>query len=438
MSERAVDVVVVGAGVAGLGAAQAVREAGADVVVLEARDRAGGRVATVAGLPPLELGAEFLPANGEAARTLEAAGAVLAPVAGGHGRMVEGRLESLELDGALETGLAALPKPGGSVRDSSLSDALADAGVDRALAARVRSYVEQYHAAPSDEVSARWVAAVESTGEGGGGGEQVRALDGLDRLPALLLDAVGESSVRFGHGVTRVEVVGPDVRVWARGPDGDGVWRARAAVVAVPLEQLRNGRLTIDPLPEAHRVALAGLRMGRVVKLTLRFRRPFWGGDLGAWGETAFLHADGPFPTVWTPAPLLAPTLVAWAGGPAADALVRARDGLDGLVATAVSQLAGMFRVDAGRVRSELHKAAWHGWSADPWSGGGYPYARVGAAGAGARLATPIDDRVFITGDATAGEVGTVEGALAAGRRAARQVLAAASSFGGASGAAER
>ncbi len=412
------DVVVVGAGVAGLAAARALTAAGVRVVVLEARDRIGGRIETMAGLPPLEAGPEFLPRHGQVVAELRAAGATLCPADGGRVHLRGGRVVSTGWEDAVSDLSAILPSPGDP--DRSLAEALQAADVGPDVAARVRGYVEGYHAAPAGEVSALWVAAVEGTGEGGGGGEQVRALDGVARLPEILAHALPPDAIRLRH---RVRVVH-----WRRGqatlevetPDGGESLVARYAVLALPVSLLHAGQPSIDPLPDATRGALGGLRPGAVAKIALRFRRAFWLDVVG--GEPPlFMEGDGPFPVWWTPAALEAPALVAWAGGPAAGKVLAMAPG--SRVGLALDQLAGMLALDAPEVRESLLESGHHDWSADPLSRGAYPYARVGHADAWRVLAEPVGDTLHFAGDSVTEEMGTVEGAFASGRRAAARIL---------------
>lgn len=438
MRRGSADVVIVGAGVAGLAAAADLERAGAEVVVLEARARAGGRIWTSPGRPPLERGAEFLPAQGEAARLLADAGASLEPVAEGHSRLVRGRLEPTDFEKVVERGVSAIEAAVESAlpaeEDCTVAEALALAEVDPTIAAATRSYVEQYHAAPVDHVSARWLLAVEASGEGGGGGSQVRVLDGLDRLVHVLGGAVPPARIRTGHTVLDVTVDGAradgPVRVSVRDAEGDVAWAATAAVLALPVPILRKqlSRTTVIPEPQAR--ALAGLGMGKVVKLAMRFRRPFWreaaGADGEEWDGISFLHSDGPFRTWWTSA--AGSALVAWVGGPAALELLRSLRSppdqrVDRLVRTATAQLGEMVGRSPERVGDEIEEIACHGWTDDPHAGGAYPYARPGAADAARVLAEPIADRLFVAGDAVAEEMGTVEGALRSGRDAARSVV---------------
>jgi monoamine oxidase len=174
-------------------------------------------------------------------------------------------------------------------------------------------------------------------------------------------------------------------------------------------------------MPEKQR-ALGGLEMGDVVKLAFAFSERFWEPRFP--DELGFLIAPGEhFRGWWTGYPLFAPILVAWAGGPAADALA----GLDRLqrVDRALESLVRLVRVPRAVVDDQV--VAWdtHDWAADPFARGAYSYVRVGGLEAQAILARPVENTLFFAGEATelAGHQATVHGAVSAGQRAADEVL---------------
>ena len=149
----------------------------------------------------------------------------------------------------------------------------------------------------------------------------------------------------------------------------------------------------------------------------MRFHRPFWEEQAPG---IAFFHAPkAPFPTCWTPLPLRAPLLTAWAGGPKAARLSGKRDAV--LVRAALASVVSVFGNVAQR---ELAAAYAHDWRADPHARGGYSYLRVNGEGAREALAAPLAGTVFFAGEATESEEpGTVAGALRSGIRAAREAM---------------
>jgi monoamine oxidase len=215
-----------------------------------------------------------------------------------------------------------------------------------------------------------------------------------------------------------------DIR-WRRGEvrlttDGGETFRAERAVVTVPLALLES--LRFEPELPHLRAAARLLATGPVVKLLLRFRDPFW-RDIGPLRDMLFLHTmEQPFPVWWTALDPDAPLLTAWAGGPQAARLPATEAEL---VDVAIASLAAGLDLTRHDVAHRLEGTAWHDWSADPFSQGAYSYVRVGGADARRDLARPVENTLFVAGEATAagGYNATMEGALRSGRRAADEVI---------------
>jgi monoamine oxidase len=190
------------------------------------------------------------------------------------------------------------------------------------------------------------------------------------------------------------------------------------------------GAVRVHPDP-GKRDALARLEMGSVVKVVLRFRTPLWERSPGlaealrsGEREVKFLLDDGAFPTWWTASPLLAPVLVAWAGGSRAQQLSRAAADP---TAAAVAALARLLGRSTAEVASQMESSHWHDWESDPFTRGAYSYGAPGAGDASERLAAPVAGTLFYAGEATAGagRTATVDAALETGHRAAAEIVRA-------------
>jgi monoamine oxidase len=115
--------------------------------------------------------------------------------------------------------------------------------------------------------------------------------------------------------------------------------------------------------------------------------------------------------------------LIAWCGGPRARELASLSE--EETTDRAVAALGRQFRLPRREAR-RLVTATWHhNWVSDPYSRGAYSYMVVGGNEAPAKLARPLKRTIFFAGEASdpEGRTGTVHGAIATGRRAARQVL---------------
>jgi len=439
MADRSLDVVIVGAGAAGLAAAERLSASGLSIAILEARARAGGRIFTrrVRGWPlPIELGAEFV--HGRRDEVFE-----IAPEAG----LLIDRLPDSSLQ-ATASGFrwqhdlwarfdAVTRQMRRNGRDRSVADFLRTrrrmSPVEKRLAAAM---FEGYHAAILERASEH---AFSTRGEPRPSREdrmQFRVVSGYGGVVDWLRSRLDPKRcrIRFSTAVERIRWRKGSVEVATA---GGGKFRARHAIVTVPVGVLRAGAdgksgIEFDPDPPAQRRALEKIEMGQAVRLVLLFRQRFWEETPAIErlrarerenSEIAFLHSwDTAFPTWWTAAPAQVPMITGWAGGPAAKALLHLSK--KRLLDRALETLESLFELRAARLRRLLIAGHFHDWSADPWARGAYSYETVGGASAPDVLARPIAGTLHFAGEATErNQSGTVPGAIASGRRAARQIL---------------
>ena len=432
------DVIIIGAGAAGLAAAAELGRAGQSVCVLEARDRIGGRIHTrhePQAPVPLELGAEFI--HGQAPvtmRWLERANATAMDTVQSRWSLRDGVLrDGDDMFEQMRAGLRRVRKP---KRDMPFKQFL-DSHAARILSQPVREFacmlVQGFDAADAQRVSTLDILE-EWAGQAAADAPTLRPVNGYSVLMGALLSAVNQSQVRIQlntlvRGVTwrrgRVEIEailsGRTVR-----------YDASRAIITLPLGVLQStpehaGAVRFEPPLKARQSALDLLAMGPVLKVLLQFQTRFWEQlDHGRYRRAAFFHAPGaPFPTVWTSLPLRAALLTAWSAGPNAQRLSALND--DELIATALSSLETMFGRRAG-VRDQFQGASFHNWQTDPFARGAYSYVLAGGTGARKALARPLLGTLFFAGEAAdveRGSGGTVAGALQSGERVARQVLRA-------------
>lgn len=425
------DVVIVGAGAAGLAAALSLAERSIRVTVVEARERVGGRVLTraIGSSDELaEMGAEFI--HGDAPETsdfLREAG--LAKIETDDTTFAcdaNGRLHAVDDDfgsNDIFEGVRAL------ARDESVDAFLRRFDGDphmRESARLAREFVEGFEAADTTLASARAIA------------DEIRS--GIDATSSR---PVGSYAPLFAHLIARCTRAGVTVRFglpierieWTRGnvslvTSGSAERiRARGAIVTVPIGVLQQRRgatpfAFVPPLPQATRAAIDGIEMGHVVRVALAFAQPFWERLAGGrYRDAAFFRcATGSFDAFWTQVPARSRVVVAWAGGPRAieldgiatnDRIERARDEFGDLFG------------ERERARREFEDGATHDWSGDPFACGAYSYITTGAGSARETLAAPIEETLFFAGEATSttGQGGTVSGAFESGLRAAREAL---------------
>jgi monoamine oxidase len=141
--------------------------------------------------------------------------------------------------------------------------------------------------------------------------------------------------------------------------------------------------------------------------------------------DVAYIHTPRKtFNVFWTQHPLRAPLLTAWSGGPPASTL--AAQGAGAVEETVLRELSAALQIRRSRLEAQVERIYFHDWSSDRYSLGAYSYIGVGGTDAPRQLTRPVESTLFFAGEATDTEnSGTVEGAIASGIRAARQILKA-------------
>jgi monoamine oxidase len=428
MADNVADVIIVGAGVAGLTAASELSAAGRHVIVVEGRGRIGGRIETVhdpAWPLPIERGAEFIHGRPrEILDILRASGCLSYDIADRHHVFSRGRLR--KDDGFFEEVEEVLALAGKVRRDMSFAECLKRYGgkFGARQRAAARSFVEGFDAADVNEVSCRWLQESNEASEEIEGDRLGRFYAGYDRLTNFLRTGVPEARhrIELSATVARIDWSGSQVEVLAmRAGDGAVSFVAPKVLVTVPVSILQlaaghRGRIAFDPpLPAKKMTAIHLLRLGPVVKVILRFREAVWekiDADLN------FFHVpggDAAFPTWWTTLPIRTTVLTGWAGGPAAARL--AGKSAAEILEVATVTLGRLLKIPVRKLKGEIAAAHVGDWQSEALSRGAYSYAVVGGAGAARDLARPVRGRLYFAGEATeTGLTGTVAAAIASGR----------------------
>lgn len=401
---KKLDAIVIGAGAAGLAAANELVKHGLSFKVVEARGRVGGRIHTLydARTPmPIELGAEFIHDGADTTHALLREGNLAVHEMDGqffvhsHGTLSARATFDQRMERAMEAAARVVQR-----KDASFDEAMRAAKVPADAVRSARAFVQGFHAADPGLVSMR-----ELTKEEGGGGEAFRIERGYEALVNLLAARLG-GSLELGARVTEIDASPGDVRLRVASATGmERDMRAKAAIVALPLGVLPDLGL---PVPK-------GVEMGHVVKLTLRFREAFW-RTKGRERAAFFMDPTQVVPTFWTSRPMRAPVLVAWCGGPPARKLLEHGD----VLGPSLDSLAAILGVERRVPHDALEASYAHDWTHDPYSRGAYSWPLVGGPQI-MRARGPL----FFAGEhlAPPPHHGTVHGALDSGRRAAAALL---------------
>ncbi|MFL5530111.1 MAG: flavin monoamine oxidase family protein [Gemmatimonadaceae bacterium] len=437
------DVAIVGAGVAGLAAMRLLEERGLATCVIEARDRIGGRIYTVRDprlAHPIELGAEFI--HGSAPDLVELvgeAGLVAYTIEGQRWHLRGNRLVHIDdFWERMHTVMRSLSTKG---PDRSFAEFLAKgpggsgAGEARSLA---RGFVEGFHAAESERISVHALADGGSPSEDPEEQRIMRIADGYCRVPEFLASGFSDR-IMLDSIVERIawKRGSVELAVRTKGAVRLATIAARAAIVTVPLGVLlapdgERGTIRFSPPLDILEYARSRLTMGAVMRVVMLFRDRWWTERIRAAPKNAsldalsFVHGDtGDIQVWWTLHPAHLPIMVGWAGGHSALRLT----GLptNDIRDRALSSLAENLGVTKRRVASQIEGFWTHNWQADPFSRGAYSYTLVGGNRAAARLARPIENTIWIAGEAAdaEGRNGTVHGAMGSGRSAAQSAARA-------------
>ncbi len=422
------DVIVIGAGAAGLAAARELHERGVAVTVLEARDRVGGRAMTSFDVAPhpVELGAEFV--HGENVATwswIERFG--LGTIDDANQPVfvtyAEERLWSAG-DSARRSNATAIWRPEARARREAQ-----EGGPDRSVADALKAWTDYWPAKPSDddlrllrnafaELHAADIEDVgiagmlEATYEGDGEHTHYRLADGYS---ALLERAAEGVDIRFGAVVERIAWSSKGVTVHTR----DSHFQAGQAIVTLPLGVLQAGDVEFDPpLPAEKQAAIEALGAGNIGKIVLRFRERFWNEDF------SFLLTTLPTQLWWRPGegrPDGAPVLTAFFGGRDANCFGEMPDGE--AINHALRDLEAMYGRELAPLVEDARVVI---WGNDPYTKMGYSHVPTGGAGSRDALALPVQATLFFAGEATNRvRPATVHGAIESGVRAAREALEA-------------
>lgn len=422
-------VIIVGAGAAGLGCARELRRHKIPFVILEARDRVGGRAwSEASSVPVIEYGAEFI--HGAQKEVFD----LLTPYGGSFVEVTDHRhqvhkkriFEKPAFWDEMEKVSSHLRKE--RTRDRTGQEFIESHRFDSPFQKQnFISYVEGFLAADLNFIGEKYLAESEQVGEPELNEKtEFRPLQGYSFIIENLKNQAVEkaSDLLLGRVVQKLchTDKGVELQGYHRTSKKSFHLQAPVVVLTVPIGVLK--KLSVDPPLPSLEKALETLHCGHIQRITFEFKTRFWENlsDRGV----GFLHADPRlnFPTWWTQLPVHNNFLVAWQGGPRAYEMSSWTESEK--VAAALKSLAFMARRTPAFIRSQYLRHFTHDWSQDPFSLGAYSYIGVQKEITPHSLHLPFSQKIIIAGEATARppDQGTVHGALESGQRAARQALA--------------
>jgi monoamine oxidase len=428
------EVIVIGAGIAGLTAARDLTIDGYDVVVLEARDRIGGRIWTSRELGvPADLGASWIhgfednPISRLARRHgLEILRTDISSVSPARYRSValydeDGRRlsagEIVEISDMMADYLEFIVQKQAEGKEMSMLQVEEEFAINegfneeqrRRLTFIARTYLEHEWAGPRADMSLL---------------EYDRSLDfaGADRVFPEGYDQVtdklaGDTRILLQHEVQQIDYYGETVEVLT----DKGSFHAYQVLVTVPLGVLKAGRIAFNPsLPRSKREAMRKTRMGVFNKIFLKFNTVFWDKEYELIGYMGTSECDWPEIVNFDKIAGI-PMLLAFSAGAAGEKNESKSD------AEVVADLMGSLRKMYGDDIPEPMGYEITRWNADPYSFGSYSFVPVGSKQSHRRqLAESVDNKVFFAGEATSQYFpATVHGAFLSGVRAAYEIMLA-------------
>jgi polyamine oxidase len=411
-------ILIVGAGMAGLGAARILRDAGWPVQVIEARDRIGGRVLTTRewGVP-LDMGASWIhgTTNNPLSEVAKKAGIETFPTDyfGVHAT-IDPLVQPNEYNGEIEDRWRKFVERAADDADGGTLAAAVDKAADLddlsdaerlQLAVFVNTDIAQEFAANADQLSATKYDEGDYTT-----GAQVILPSGYDNLARTLAEGL---DIVTNAAVTNVVQGGDSVSVRAGNRSFDG----SAAIVTVPLGVLKSGAIAFDPpLPDRHAQAVEALGFGVLSKSYFRFEERKW-KDEGDFHQ--FMGTDPVMWAQWFTLPAqIGPIVLAFNAGKQGRAVESTPP--DQLMTAAIPIARRIFGEDLKPVEVKTSN-----WSLDPYALGSYSFQAPGSSFEDrARLQDPISDRLYLAGEAVGTDnPATAHGALLSGRHAAGELM---------------
>jgi monoamine oxidase len=416
------NIIIVGAGAAGLMTARELLKQGHIVTILEANDRLGGRIHTIHDPSfdyPVEKGVEFI--HGDLPLTiqlLKEAGIEYKPVKGIMARIVN---DDWKTQDDFTIGWKELMKQMNEVKeDMTVNDFLEKNFSDQKyeeLRKSVLRFAQGFDLADPSKASVlalreEWMEEVE---------EQYRIPGGFDQL----INYLEKQCLRLGgvihtsSAVTKIEWQKNDVTIIT---EDKKIYNSNKVIITVSLGLLQMEPVVISfqPAINDYLEAAKKIGFGSVIKILLQFKEAFWEEKKKNIG---FLFADEIIPTWWTQLPSSYPLLTGWAGGPQAWQLENKDD--ETILALALQSLSNIFKKPIDELKQILTASLIANWRKDPFTKGGYSYSIIESTKAQKLFSTPISDTIFFAGEAFyAGPTpGTVEAALVSGKNVAEKIM---------------
>lgn len=412
------DVIIVGAGAAGLLAMSELAKAGCQVCMLEAGGTAGGRISTIRENfeHQVEAGAEFI--HGKLPFTfqlLKQAGLTYEAVEGKMIGVRQGQWQSEEHYEHWDEFMQQLRK---LKTDITILQFLEENFSDQEyihLRQAVQRFSEGFDLA---DISKASILSIKKEWEDIDK-KQYRIKGGYIQLIDHLVNICRQLKAEFYFNTCVTKIDHKEGNVIVHTADNKK-FDADKLIITVSAGVLQSGTIQFRPALIDHAVAIQGLGFGAVIKFLLEFKTNFWNEFDD---EAGFLLTDEEVPTWWTQLPAESSLLTGWLGGP--NATKKIFEPTPSLLKTALQSLSSIFRIPPAMLQEELTNYKIINWLNQPHIKGGYSYSTLHSEKAKEILASPVNNTIYFAGEAISRSQsqGTVESALQSGHDTAKMVI---------------
>jgi len=423
------DILIIGAGASGLAAAYELSLVNKKLVMLEARDRIGGRVHSVTDrrfAQIVEAGAEFI--HGKLPVTLN-----LLKKAGIKHHAVEGKMWQIEKGEINKSDdfIIRWEKLMSQLRELKtdmpirefLNQQFPDEK-DKELKESALKFVEGYDAADAGKASS---FALRDEWENENDDSEERVTNGYSQLVQFLERQIKDrgNQIFLSRVVKNIS--------WQKGRAvvntvNNEQFFASKVLVTIPLglwqAEENEGHIFFTPELAAKKQAAQKMGFGTVTKIILQFQDQFWEEKIPTkLKDAGFIFSDAFIPTWWSQHPTKNGMLTGWLAGPKAMELKNATEGE--ILQKGLQSLSYIFGVDKTFIEKKLVAHCIVNWAEEPYTFGAYSYATLDTHWAKKILSDPVEETLYFAGEAlyNGTETGTVEGALASGIEVARNII---------------